>query len=767
MPEHLESHYSDDGKEYKQPKKSWPNMSDKQRDEVYETHREALAGDLKTMRETLGTTIWDEVASADKNYEIKKTGRTISKVMLEAFEKEKGKLGKDRSARDVMFYSLDYLQNGEENQGRTDNIDLVEKDDDIEIYKVEGRWKLKLTEADGNVRIDGFLFPPKLEEDKVEPEPEPEPEPKPKPKKYMMEATIKHEPDPVPKKPMMKATITHTHDPNWRENMTEMGSVEPTLDNSQQDTMHMMVKPPEDTQLQPAPPPEETIWLDEEDRPSPENGPDTMHMMLAPENMTKIREMIPITADPETGLVTYDSGNFMQFVEMIKDPEQTPELEEDRRNYMVDMLTRLDGKMKSIDFNAEKTIAGEMLGALADSLKEALEGSQLSAAVKLAISDTADKLKEVGGRANDFIGSITDLDLNDFTDESKEELLGKIYENYEYFSTTPPFDEIMKEGEDVFESGMGLQDSLDELETVLPGLTNEVGTEALSEGDLINLTMNMEDIFSASGDKINFDSDRIVAILKNKEAIPEMSDNQRELYIDVVQRMDGKLEGMNANSPTAIGDLMIALGNSLKEAVPGATFESPVKEAFNKVGDALVKFGKEVGEFVDAILSFDPSEVTPEMQTEIMGRFEDLFDFFKETPPFDKVISSFTNMMESYGELTSATRKLTRTLKHGRYLGDFAGFGDVPLEYFAKEWEKANRENSGEFNMERLKMSIPYRDRTYIDPKLFDEADGGKLYATFSDIAGSVDKGDISFYGGFTFRGFVKTKRDDLDWLSS
>src|SRR3989338_1304313 len=144
MGEHLESHHSDSGKSFKRPEKSWIAMSKEQRNEVYQTHKEALAGDLSMLREQLGNTVWNEVAGPEKNYGIQATGQTISRVMLDTFSREKGNLG-GRTPKEVMFYALDYLQNGAENQGNADNIDQVEKDDIIQIYNEGGRWRLRLT----------------------------------------------------------------------------------------------------------------------------------------------------------------------------------------------------------------------------------------------------------------------------------------------------------------------------------------------------------------------------------------------------------------------------------------------------------------------------------------------------------------------------------------------------------------------------------------------------------------------------------------------
>ena len=63
-----------------------------------------------------------------------------------------------------MFYSLDYLVNGDENKtlngGKAPNIDLLEPGDNVSIQKDEnGRWLITVAGTTGT-RFQGFLFPP-------------------------------------------------------------------------------------------------------------------------------------------------------------------------------------------------------------------------------------------------------------------------------------------------------------------------------------------------------------------------------------------------------------------------------------------------------------------------------------------------------------------------------------------------------------------------------------------------------------------------------
>ena len=155
--------------EFYVPKEKYVGMTAQDRSKVYKSTKEALAGDLsKASLESLAKKAWDDIANPSLNYSLKKKasdlkGMPVSQAILEAFtQAKKGNaeaLGK-RTPRQVMFYCLDYLQNKE----KMPNIDLVKRDEYVEVYKEAStqRWKLRVTNDKGEVQrgMDSYLFPP-------------------------------------------------------------------------------------------------------------------------------------------------------------------------------------------------------------------------------------------------------------------------------------------------------------------------------------------------------------------------------------------------------------------------------------------------------------------------------------------------------------------------------------------------------------------------------------------------------------------------------
>ena len=195
----------------------WPKMETDERNKVYKNTKEQLAHALKKEpRKALKQAVHTEIASRSKSYnygpeKVTALGKSpVSQAMLNAFKQEKS-LGK-HSAKDVMFYSLDYLQNAPENNETMQNIDLVEKDDSVQICLHETRWQLRVIGSDGTVKQCGYLFPSVGEEDDddvpVVPEnPEPKVEPKPvEPAKPTVEPAkpVPPEPKPEPAKPTVE-----------------------------------------------------------------------------------------------------------------------------------------------------------------------------------------------------------------------------------------------------------------------------------------------------------------------------------------------------------------------------------------------------------------------------------------------------------------------------------------------------------------------------------------------------------------------------------
>ena len=191
--DNLEVRRTASNKEFYLPKKElgeerYIRMTEEDRNKVYQSTKEALAGDLsKASRESLAKKAWEDLAGPSLNYTLKKKatelkGMPISQAILDACTQAKksnlNALGK-RTPRQVMFYCLDYLQNKE----KMPNIDLVKKDEYVEIYKEEStqRWKLRVLNDKGEVQrgMDGYLFPPAAAPVAPAPAPVAAPEPAP------------------------------------------------------------------------------------------------------------------------------------------------------------------------------------------------------------------------------------------------------------------------------------------------------------------------------------------------------------------------------------------------------------------------------------------------------------------------------------------------------------------------------------------------------------------------------------------------------------
>lgn len=152
----------------------YKNLTPEERDQVYKSLLE-LSGDLEEKtRGNLGEEVWEQIASPKLDYALKKPaealkGMPVSQAILEAMKQQGLKEGglSGRTPEQLMYFCLNYLQNAPENrQGEkgigVSNMDKVGPDEWVEIFKVEGRWKLRVIAADEKtVRMSGFLFPPK------------------------------------------------------------------------------------------------------------------------------------------------------------------------------------------------------------------------------------------------------------------------------------------------------------------------------------------------------------------------------------------------------------------------------------------------------------------------------------------------------------------------------------------------------------------------------------------------------------------------------
>lgn len=174
----LENRTLPSGQEVTLPRGKSPDryikLEQEERDKVYRSLKE-LAGDLsEESRANLEEETWKQIASPKLDYALKKPaealkGMPVSQAILEAMKQQGLKEGglSGRTPEQLMYFCLNYLQNAPENrQGEKgvgmNNMDKVGPNEWVEIFKVEGRWKLRVIATDGKtVRMSGFLFPPK------------------------------------------------------------------------------------------------------------------------------------------------------------------------------------------------------------------------------------------------------------------------------------------------------------------------------------------------------------------------------------------------------------------------------------------------------------------------------------------------------------------------------------------------------------------------------------------------------------------------------
>jgi len=144
----------------------WPKMENDERSQLYGEIKKDLAGKLsKEKRRSLKKETHAAIASSDKNYnfpttKVSELGKSpLSQALLNAFQQEKNLGG--HSAKQIMFYALDYLQNGAENRGAgmIKNIDNVAKDDTIRVSLENGRWAVVVCNKDNELVQWGYLFP--------------------------------------------------------------------------------------------------------------------------------------------------------------------------------------------------------------------------------------------------------------------------------------------------------------------------------------------------------------------------------------------------------------------------------------------------------------------------------------------------------------------------------------------------------------------------------------------------------------------------------
>lgn len=154
----------------------WPNLKEEERSKVYSSMKEKYAGSLassKRERDDLEHEIWDDVIlGKDPAYaktpiytanDPKISAAPVSSMLKLEYERI-FENDYNFTPKQMMFFSLDYLQNAEENQalknelGFSGNIDTVPADATLGFTYYKDRWALEIKGAPGSKGESEVLF---------------------------------------------------------------------------------------------------------------------------------------------------------------------------------------------------------------------------------------------------------------------------------------------------------------------------------------------------------------------------------------------------------------------------------------------------------------------------------------------------------------------------------------------------------------------------------------------------------------------------------
>lgn len=174
----------------------WPKMTPEERSKVYASLKETYGGHLAQLDATtelakknleakvkadLGISseqFWLELNNIDIRNEFKANdpklkGMPVSMSLLLTFQEKFNpfkaeRIGIKGKEKELMLFSLDYLQNASENKSKNPHgkIDLVPKDGSIKImqdHSSNDRWTLQILDGKQKVQFEGYLFPPEAE----------------------------------------------------------------------------------------------------------------------------------------------------------------------------------------------------------------------------------------------------------------------------------------------------------------------------------------------------------------------------------------------------------------------------------------------------------------------------------------------------------------------------------------------------------------------------------------------------------------------------
>ncbi len=444
----------------------------------------------------------------------------------------------------------------------------------------------------------------------------------------------------------------------------------------------------------------------------------------------------------------------------INQNEALAELPPEAKDFLIGVIRIAAPKLEELDMST-KEFLGQLVSIIGDAIAEASSDTGFSDAVQSAMERTGNELSDVGEAINGVVASIDAFNLNDFSEESRAQLEASLQASADFFRENSPFKEVVKEATDVFEAVGGLDESLDELNRVLPVIEESPEGAEVARLDLDALLVAIQ----------TEDFEAMRELLKDPEATPGLTEPQRLLYIQTLEIFEEKIKTLDSSSIDRLGQIMVAFGESIQEALPDSEYGQPIKDAFSNVGDQFILFGGEMNEFLEAIADFDMNEVTPEQIEKIKDQFHELVAFFRETPPFDKVFASLEKLSTEYIELKEAFWDLDDVLASEQeevevvkkslpsvvepevdgaqeellpdapeatreQLRPMLAFEDVPFKYLLKSYESAMTGSSREMDMEQLRHSIPSKDRKNMSESSFNQSQGSELYRLMEDLIG-------------------------------
>ncbi len=148
-------------------------ISHEENQEIYQNLFESFGGQYRNLQaDVLKDLNSKNFAIQKAASDVKKT--PISSTLLEAFTQ-----AGIENPQELMYFALHYLQENDDNK----DINDVSVDSQVEVYKSGDRWKLKVTNTDGAIALDGFILPeaPSVEAPAAETPPEPLAKPAPTP----------------------------------------------------------------------------------------------------------------------------------------------------------------------------------------------------------------------------------------------------------------------------------------------------------------------------------------------------------------------------------------------------------------------------------------------------------------------------------------------------------------------------------------------------------------------------------------------------------